>query len=75
MRDSSTYQWIVNEGRVEGALSEARKIVLRIGRIRFGQPSAMEEATLQAISDLDQLERLSDQLVTVASWRELLATL
>lgn len=75
MRDSSTYQWIVNEGRVEGALNEARKIVLRQGRIRFGQPNAAQEATLQAISDLDQLERLSDQLVTVASWQDLLASL
>ena len=67
-------QWILNEGQAEGALREARKIVLRQGRIRFGQPRAAEEAALQAISDLDRLERLSDQLVTVASWQELLAT-
>ena len=43
------------------------------GRKRFGEPDAPTAAALQAITDLDRLEALSDRLLDVASWQELLA--
>lgn len=70
MKESSTYQMIVDEGRIE----QARRMILKQGRIRFGAPDKRIAGTLQAIEDLDRLEHLGERLVTVSSWRELLDT-
>jgi hypothetical protein len=74
MRESTAYQAILDEGRAEGRAEEARKILLRQGHKRFGAPTAAEEAAFVAITDLDRLERLSDRLLEVANWQELLGT-
>ena len=37
MEESSTIQAFIEEGRVKGMVEEARKIILRLGRIRFGE--------------------------------------
>jgi predicted transposase YdaD len=78
MRESTAYQAILDEGRAEGEAKgraeEARKLLLRQGHRRFGPPSAVQEAALVAITDLDRLERLSDRLLDVGSWQELLDT-
>jgi hypothetical protein len=50
----------------------ARKILLRMGRKRFGPPPPQVEAALQAIIDIDRLEQLSERLLDVTSWQELL---
>jgi len=68
MRESTTYQYILDEGRTE----EARKILLRLGRQRFGAASRAVEATINGISDLARLERMSDRILQVSSWAELL---
>ncbi len=70
MRESSGYQWIMDEGRED----EARKILLRQGRVKFGNPGPEVEAAVQAVRDLDRLERMSEQLLRVNTWKELLAT-
>ena len=69
MRESVTYMAILDEGRVE----EARKIILRQGRKLFGPPDESTTAALTAIEDLERLELLSEQLLDVKSWQELLA--
>jgi hypothetical protein len=69
MRESSTYQYILDEGRVE----EAQKILLRLGRKKFGPPGEVVQSALSAITDLDRLERMTDQLLVVNTWQELLA--
>jgi predicted transposase YdaD len=78
MRESSTYQAILDEGREEGreegALREARKLLLRQGHRKFGAPEPAVEATVQAITDLDRLERMCDRLLDVMTWQDLLAT-
>src|SRR5581483_5296446 len=63
MRESSTYQAILDEGREEGALREVRKIVLGQGGRKFGAPEPAVEAAVQAISDLARLERMSVRLL------------
>jgi hypothetical protein len=61
MKESSTYQAIVEEGRVEGiargAIAELKKMLRVIGEQAFGAPDA---ATLTAIEKLNNLERLED---------------
>jgi predicted transposase YdaD len=69
MRESSTYQAILTEGRIE----EAQTILLRQGRKRFGPPDAHVQATLESINNRERLEALSERLLDVSTWDELLA--
>ncbi|MBA2449598.1 MAG: hypothetical protein H0V51_16380 [Chloroflexi bacterium] len=85
MRESSTYQAILAEGRAEGEAAgraegeaagraaEARAILLRLGRERFGPPDARTRTALDQIDDLDRLEPLTVRLLKVGSWDDLLA--
>src|SRR5262249_52862171 len=69
MHESSAYQAILEE-------SEAiafRKVVLSRGRRRWGEPDAATLAALEAITDVQRLEALSERVDTVAGWQELLA--
>ena len=66
MRESSGYQLILAE--------EAKAILLRLGRKRFGPPEPATKVALDAIHDVDRLERMSERLLEAASWQELLAT-
>jgi hypothetical protein len=70
MRDSEAYLAILDEGRAD----EARRLLLRQGRKRFGEPTTDLAGQLQAIADLERLERLSERLLDAASWQDLLAT-
>jgi hypothetical protein len=71
MRESTAYQAILDEGRIE----EARAMILRMGRIRFGPPGEQAEAVLGGISDLDRLHRMGERLVQVGTWQEVIDTL
>jgi predicted transposase YdaD len=77
MKDSVTYQAILDEGRVEGRiegqLAGERRVILRQGKRRFGVPSPAHRAMLERISSLERLEALSVRLLEVESWEELLA--
>jgi len=76
MKESTTYQAIIEEGVAEGLskgkLEEARTILLLQGRRRLGEPSAEALATLDALTDVHQLEELSLRLLESGSWQELL---
>jgi predicted transposase YdaD len=80
MKESVTYQAILEEGeakgeakgKVEGALAEARKFVLRQGRVRFGPPDTRVMAAVEGIADVERLEELGERLLSAASWQELL---
>jgi hypothetical protein len=67
--ESSTYRGLINDGRLE----EAHKLLLRLGRKKFGAPEEAIEATVRAIRRLKRLEDLVERLLTVNSWEELLA--
>jgi len=76
MKESSTYQAILAEGRTEGRTEALQKTLLRQGRQRFhSPPSEAVQAAIQAITDEDRLERMTDRLLIVSSWKELLDTL
>ncbi len=76
MKESVTYQAILNEGKAkgicEGEVKEARKILLLLGRDQLGEPSANQQAVLDGITDTDRLNELIVRLKHAASWQELL---
>jgi hypothetical protein len=78
MRDSTTYQGILDEDRAEGEIKgqaeEARRLLPRLGRKHLGDPDAMAEAAVRGIADVDRLELLIERISEVASWQELLQT-
>ena len=76
MRESAMYQLILQEGRNEGRVGEAQRLLLRQGGIRFGPPDEATRAAVEAIGDLDRLERMSDRIVdlSIHDWNGLLDT-
>jgi len=78
MEESTTYQWIVEQGRVrglaEGEVQTRRDILLVQGEDRFGAPSESVRAELQAINDEARLKAMAKRILHVASWKDLLAT-
>ncbi len=73
MRESVTYQAILEEGREEGSIRELHRMILRQGRVRFGEADESIRKQIEAIQDIDTLEDLSERLVIVSSWDELMA--
>lgn len=72
MKESTTYQAILEEGAALGEAREARKILLRQGSKRFGSPDAKIRATIEAITSLDRLKQLAERLLEVETREELL---
>lgn len=71
MKGSWVYQEIIDEGKAEGALSQARETLLRLGRRRFGEPSAELNQQLAEETNLDRLNELLDRIMSVESWDDL----
>ena len=74
MKESATYQAILEEGREEGRVEEAGRMLLNWGTRRFGVPNEETEKRIKALT-LEQLHELSPRLLDVESWEELLAAL
>jgi hypothetical protein len=65
LEESSVYQGILRK--------EARQVLLRQGRKKFGPPDPQIEAAIATIADLDRLHDLLDRIFDVSSWEELRA--
>ena len=64
---------ILDEIRAESRAEEARTLVLRQGRQKFGKSTTKkQQKALEAITNLARLETLAERLLTVDSWAELL---
>jgi hypothetical protein len=74
MKESTTYQGILEEGRQEGWRKGVRQTILRLGRQKFGPPRDAIGATLTTMTDLERLERMIDRILIASSWDDLLAT-
>ena len=84
MKESSTYQAILEEGKVEGMAEglamgmtegrakEARSLLLLLGTKRFGAPDTRTQAAIEAIRSVERLERLVARVLEAESWEELL---
>jgi predicted transposase YdaD len=83
MKESSTYQAILEEGRQEGrqegrsegAVAEAKKVLRLQGNKVFGALDRRTAAVIERIDDLPQLEDLLERLPAATSWQELLGPL
>ncbi|HVS38740.1 MAG TPA: hypothetical protein VMS17_24500 [Gemmataceae bacterium] len=74
MKESVTYQAIVEEGVAKGLLKGVRHTLLRVAEQHFGTPpSAAVRSRIESINSLDVLDHLSDRVLQVHSWEELLA--
>jgi predicted transposase YdaD len=76
MRESSTYQAILREGRQEGRVDGEQRFLLRMGTKRFGKPNAATIAAIEAVRDIDRLENLGERILDpgIRDWDELLRT-
>jgi len=77
MKESTTYQAILEEGRQEGfrkgRQEGLRRLLLRSGTDHFGTgPSQEQQVALEAITDPEKLEELALRTPHVGSWAELL---
>jgi hypothetical protein len=76
MKESVTYQAILQEGEAQGEAKgkaeEARRLLLLLASDQFGEPPAEVKAALDAVADVSRLEELALQVRHVASWQELL---
>lgn len=71
MKESSTYQAILEEGAAEAL----QKTLLRQGKQRFGAAAPAEvENAIRGVNELERLERMTDRLLIVPDWQELLET-
>jgi hypothetical protein len=75
MKESSTYQAIVEEGRVEGiargSIEEAKKLLRLIGEEAFGPPDAATRAAIERLHNLERLEALVKRARTAGDWADL----
>ena len=76
MRESTTYQAILREGRQEGKVEGEQELLLRQGTKRFGEPDATTIAALEAIQDIDRLGALGERILdpNIQDWNDLLRT-
>jgi predicted transposase YdaD len=81
IEESSTYQAIFREGKAEGKAEgeligkaeEAREILLRLGRKKFGNPKQRILGQVATEQDLNRLGELLDRILDAKSWDDLLA--
>jgi predicted transposase YdaD len=60
-------------GLKEGRLQEARKLLLRLGQLRWGPPGVEIRGTIERIANLERLEQMSDRVILASGWTDLLA--
>ena len=70
MHESDTYLAIIDEGQEK----HAKKILLRLGTKRFGPVDEAAQAKLNAITDLERLDRQIERVQEASGWEDLLNT-
>jgi hypothetical protein len=73
MRESVTFQAILEEGEQTGRIKELHRMILRQGRVRFGEADEAVRQQIEAMRDIERLEDLSERLLFVSNWDELMA--
>jgi hypothetical protein len=69
LEDFPSYAKGVAKGEAEGI----RRTIILLGEKRLGAPDAKTLESLQSINDLERLRRITDRLLDVETWQELLA--
>jgi hypothetical protein len=73
MEESSTYQLIMERGEAKGERRTLIQTILRQGRKKFGEPDAASLALVEGLSDIDRLLAITDRILDVTNWQELLS--
>jgi hypothetical protein len=61
------------ESLEQGRTEEARAMVLRLGRRKFGKaPTRKQQQAIEAVTDVEELDSLGERLLRADSWAELL---
>jgi predicted transposase YdaD len=71
MKESSTYQRILDEGRAEGQVLALRENVLLVYRERFGEVPGEVEAKVRGVEDVERLRGMLVSLLRVQRPEEL----
>jgi predicted transposase YdaD len=76
MKESTTYQAILAEGRAEGRTEgraeEAKRLLLVLGEKEWGAANATAQSVIDATTDVARLEQWIEQIPQKTSWRDLL---
>jgi hypothetical protein len=70
MHESDTYLAILDEGQEK----RARKDILIAGEERIGMPEESVKTQLEAVTDLDRLDRMFRRALKASTWQEILDT-
>lgn len=70
MQESDTYLMILDEGKEK----QARRSILLFGEEKFGPAHTSVHEQIDAITDLERLERMARRAVTATSWQDILDT-
>ena len=67
---------ILTEGRNEGRVGEAQRMLLMLGETRFGEPDEATRGAVKAILDVERLERMTKRVLdtNIQDWNGLLGT-
>jgi hypothetical protein len=74
LHESSAYKAILDIGRDEEREVRTKTLILRLARRKLGEADESVRARLDAINDLERLERLFDRAADAPTWDDLLAT-
>lgn len=73
MEESTTYLGILEEGEKTGELKGERKMILKLGSLKFGPASHEILSRINAITLAEQLEPLGEKILSCSNWEELFA--
>ena len=63
MQESTTHQAILREGLFEGRVGEAQRLLLLQGELRFGAADDATRSDIEAIRDVERLERIMKRVL------------
>jgi hypothetical protein len=73
MEESTTYQWIIRQGEARGEVRALHETLLRQGKRKFKAPAPdLARAAIESITSPERLAALTERIIDVASWDELL---
>ena len=72
MKESATYQAILDEGETKGCLYDAKRVLLITSKERLGQAPLNVLEAIEAIYSVERLEDLAKQALRATSWEDLL---
>jgi hypothetical protein len=70
MAETTAYDYLVEQGEIK----RSHRLLIRLGRDRFEAPDSTTEAEINAITDLDRLERMVVAVRYAKNWQDLLNT-